>query len=149
MDKLLTTVPDFAATRKAKVHLVIQNGHPFCGYYAIKFSGHDMVYAKACRLTDCQLQIDKRLREAFETNPSRRTVHAHIVGYLTALNDLPIGGERVRCNPFLFSRFVRAADETTAIAAQTIALHENHTIYANGLKLDPTVDAHCHLHARR
>jgi hypothetical protein len=79
--------------------------------------------------------IDRRLREKFEAKPSRRTVHALIKGRLVGYDDPKLGGETVRCNPFLFDSFVRASDEAVVVAAEDVFLHPNKRIEARGLHL--------------
>lgn len=126
--------------RKARAHW---NLHKDC--YSIKGSGQPVTYAAAVTMRDCEFIIDPRLRARFEKRPQCRTVHALIKGIVESLDVTIIGGEQVRCNPFLFCSFVRGSDETKAMRAERVVLHPDKRIEAIGLVVDEAAQTHAQL----
>jgi len=120
--------------------------------YSVKILGmrdgkrHPMYYAAQLTLRDCSFRIDGRLRELFERRPTRRTVHAHVVGTIEALAAASIGGERVSCNPFRYRCFATSANQK-AVAAERVVLHPDKRIEAIGITVDPHFDVRAHLEA--
>jgi len=101
--------------------------------YSVKAGSAPVFYVPQLRLRDCTFVIDKRLREKFETKMTCRTVHALVKGTLVGYDEDGIDGERVQCDPFRFSSFVRASDHVAVYRASEVVLHANKTIEAIGL----------------
>ena len=103
--------------------------------YSVKEGRAPVYYAASLHLRNCTFIVDARLRALFEAHPNRRTVHALVRGELVS-TDAPMieNGERVRCNPFHFAGFRRAADDALVTHAEEIALYADKTIAAKGLR---------------
>lgn len=127
--------------RRAKVHLHVPTGR-----YSISYSGERVSYVDAVLMRDVEFIVDQRLRAKFEAYPNRRTVHALVKGVIISTTPpSQIGGERVRCNPFLYRGFVRAADEVRAVRAEQLLLLPGGRMEAIGLEVDATTDVRCQL----
>ncbi len=123
-----TDVAARAVGRRARVHW-----HVTRKTFSVKVSGQPVFYAPAVSLRDCRFLVDARLRAMFVQRPARRTVHALISGVIVGFEAAPIGGEIVKCDPFLYAGFRRADTHETVWSARDVVLHPDRRIEATGL----------------
>ena len=128
---------DWAIGRKARVHLHLPTGR-----YSFKVGSLPVFYADAVTLRDAVFHVDRRLRQRFEEHPSRRTVHAHVVGLVESFDVSGAATEPVSCSPFRYRGFA-ARDMHRAISAERVELTPQGKIFASGLVFDPDSDIRC------
>jgi hypothetical protein len=75
----------------------------------------------------------------FERRPTRRTVHAHVIGVIESFDIANIQGERISCNPFKYRCFATSGNQK-ALTAKRVVLHADKRIEATGVTVDPTFD---------
>jgi hypothetical protein len=95
-------------------------------------------YAPCLTLDDAAFRIDAYNLRKFQERPSRRTVHALVVGVIVSFDAVTQNGETVLCRPHVFhdGTFRRACDLRIARSASRIILHGDKRIEAIGLVAD-------------